>query len=100
MTLDLNVPEEITLEAVSEFLCSVDDSVHRQIRVTKGGIAFLSDTIGNQHIEGLAFRVETFCEGNDCVESDAAKDSQWVERVRNVLVNNWPQPRATYIDQY
>jgi hypothetical protein len=26
MTLDLNVPEEITLEAVSEFLCSVDEA--------------------------------------------------------------------------
>lgn len=42
-TIDLNDPSELNAESVSRLLGSRDDSRHRQLRVSAGGIAYLSD---------------------------------------------------------
>ena len=100
MTLNLNDSEDLTLKRVGEFIASVDDSADRQLRVTAGGVAFISDTVAGRNLEGLAFRLETWAEGNGHVGPRAAKKEEWVKRVHAVLKRNWPKPTDTFIDQY
>ena len=98
MTIDLNEP--FTIDDVARLLASKDDSAHRQLRVTKKGIAFLSDEIGNNNLNDLAFCLETWIAGNGYVGPEAACDSKFVARIEKVLRDNWPNPSDTYIDLF
>lgn len=97
-TIDLKIPEKVTAENVARLIASKDDSTHRQLRVTSDGIAFLSDVIGNNQLEGLAFRLETWIRGNRYSGIDASQDNAFVTTVLNTLVENWPNPKASLID--
>jgi hypothetical protein len=99
MTINLNDPEELTLEKVSQFIASCDDSAHRQIRVTQGGIAFISDSVGADHTEGIAFRLETYVANNGYLGVEAAQDANWVRQIYDVLKTNWPEPTSSYIGE-
>ena len=96
MKIDLSQP--FTTDDVRALLVSKDDTERRQLRVTKAGIAFLSDEIGNMNIDGLAFRVETWLIGNGYTGEAAANDLAWISRVERVLRDNWPNPTNSYID--
>ncbi len=98
MRLDLNQP--FTSQDVADLLVSKDDSQHRQLRVTKSGEAYLSDTVGADNIGGLAFRLETWVAGNGCTGPEAAADPKFVARIEEVLRSNWPKPSSTYIDYF
>lgn len=98
VTIDLNDPEQFTAENVAKLIGSKDDSEHRQVRVTKEGIAYLSDVVGNIAVEGLAFRLETWTYGKGYVGQDAAQDEEWVETVLEQLREHWPKPRETFVD--
>lgn len=100
MTIDLNNPNEFTLENVANLLASKDDSAHRQLRVDSKGIAYLSDEVGNTNINGLAFRLETWSAGTNYVGIKASQDSKWVQRIFKCLQSNWPNPSSTYIDVF
>ena|SRR2546422_117185 len=100
MTLNLNESENFTIERVRQFIASCDDSVHRQIRVTDGGIVFISDTVGASHTEGIAFCLESFIAGNDYFGAKASRDDKWVGRIHAALKNNWPHPSSPYIDAF
>ena len=79
MQIDLKNPSALTLDAVRQLLASKDDSQHRQIRVTKDGIAYLSDEVGANNIGGLAFRFETWDAGNGYCGAEAASDDKFVK---------------------
>lgn len=96
MQIDLNKP--FTTQDVARLMASKDDSAHRQLRVTKQGIAFLSDEVGADNIGGLAFRLETWVAGNGYVGPEAASDAHFVGRIEKALRDNWPNPSDTYID--
>ena len=96
MKIDLNKP--FTTEDVAQLMASKDDSAHRQLRVTKQGIAFLSDEVGAKNISGLAFRLETWIAGNGYVGPEVTSDAHFVGRIERVLRDNWPNPSDTYID--
>lgn len=98
MKLDLNRPDQFTLEGVKALIASKDDSRHRQLRVTVDGVAYLSDTVGNADTDGLAFRFETWDAGNDYVGIAASQDEKWVSRIYEALRNNWPNPKSSYLD--
>lgn len=98
MQLDLNDKNNLTLESIAKLLASKDDSQSRQLRVTKDGIAYLSDEIGNINIDGLAFRLETWDRGNGYTGIEASKDTKWVQQVHKDLNANWPNPKSSYID--
>jgi hypothetical protein len=98
MQIDLKVQGALTLEAVRGLVASKDDSHPRQLRVTKDGIAYLSDKVGADDIQGLAFRLETWDAGNGYCGTDAAADDKWVKQVFTNLQENWPNPKSTYID--
>jgi hypothetical protein len=98
MQIDLNAP--FTTEDVKNLIASKDDSVHRQLRVSSGGIAYLSDTVGNIDTDGLAFCVETWSAGTGHVGALAANDESGVSRVEAVLRDNWPHPSSTFIDMF
>lgn len=100
MKIDLNDPAQFTLDNVKKLIASKDDSVPRQLRVNSLGIASLSDEIGNINIDGLAFRLETWLEGNGYVGEEAANDDSWVSRIFKCLQKNWPNPTDTFIDSF
>lgn len=98
MEIDLNQPGALNRQAVKQLIASVNDSTHAQLRVTRDGIAFISTTdIGNQNTDGLLFRFETWCAGNDYVGLKAASDDSWVDQVYNDLRQNWPTPQSSFI---
>ncbi len=45
MQIDLNHPDNLTIEAVRQLLASASDDVHTQLRVTRSGIAYLSSGV-------------------------------------------------------
>ena len=100
MQIDLNTPDGLTLEAVRQLLASASDDVHTQLRVTKGGIAYISSVVGGQDIDGLLFRLETWAKGSGYVGNVAASDEVWVMQIFNALKENWPNPPYDYIDIY
>lgn len=101
MQIDLNAPGGLTLEAVRQLLASASDNEHTQLRVTKGGIAYLSSgVVGGADIDGLLFRLETWAKGSGYVGRVAASDEVWVMQIYNALKENWPNPPFDYIDVY
>ncbi|TJZ82024.1 hypothetical protein [Paracoccus hibiscisoli] len=97
MLIDLN---DFTKQDVADLLASKDDSRHRQLRVTKDGKAYLSDVVGNQDTDDLAFRLETWQAHNGYTGPTAAADDKFVARIEKVLRDNWPTPTDTYIDLF
>ena len=97
LKIDLNDPSQFTRENVARLIGSVLDTQHWQLRVTKDGIAYLSDIVGSENIVGLAFRFETWCAHNNYVGFQAAHDSNWVDHVFQDLKDNWPNPSSTHI---
>ncbi|WP_318489792.1 hypothetical protein [Photobacterium leiognathi] len=96
--MNLNDKDDFSIENTALLISSKDDSINRQLRVTKGGIAFLSDDVGNINTDNLAFRFETWCRGNGYCGEEASKDSEWVRTVYNWLNDNWPNPKSDIID--
>jgi hypothetical protein len=101
MQIDLNDPDGLTLDSVRQLLASASDDEHTQLRVTKGGIAYLSSgVVGGADIDGLLFRLETWAKGSGYVGRVAASDEVWVTQIYNALKENWPNPLFDYIDIY
>jgi len=96
-TIDLNDPQQFTRESVARLIGSVLDTQHWQLRVTRDGIAYLSEIVGKEDTDGLAFRFETWCAGNNYVGFQAAHDEIWVGHVYKDLAANWPRPSSTFI---
>lgn len=97
-TINLNNPDEFTRENVARLIGSVLDTVNWQLRVTKGGVAFLSDVVGNRQVDSCAFGLETWCAGNNYVGFQAQHDKQWVDEVYQKLKANWPVPSGKLIN--
>lgn len=100
MQIDLNTPEQLTPQQVRQLLAEGNDRIHNQLRVTRGGIAYLSQITGGRELDGLLFRLETWAAGSGCVGPVAADDERWVMQVYNVPASNWPKPASDYIDIY
>jgi hypothetical protein len=99
--IDLNSPDGLTLEVVRQLLAGASDDEHTQLRVTKGGIAYISSgVVGGTDIDGLLFRLETWAKGSGYVGRVAASDEVWVMQIFNALKENWPNPPYDYIDVY
>jgi hypothetical protein len=98
MQIDLKNQRELTLENVRKLIASKDDSRHRQLRVTRSGIAFLSDDVGNSNLAGIFFRFETWDQGNGYCGPEAAQDTRHVQCVYHDLKENWPNPKDSMID--
>jgi hypothetical protein len=98
--IDLSNPEQFTVETVRRMLAAGSNAVHNQLRVSRDGIAWLSQVVGGRDLDGLAFRLETWAAGSGCVGEQAAADERWVLQVFNVLSSNWPKPVSDYIDLY
>lgn len=100
MQIDLNDPAQLTIEQVRQLLAEGNDRVHNQLRVTRGGAAYLSQVTGGRELDGLLFRLETWAAGSGCVGPVAAADERWVQQIHRVLSSNWPRPASDYIDIY
>ena len=100
MQIDLNDPKQFTRENVKRLIASGNDMTHTQLRVSKTGIAYISDTVGAEDIDDLSFRLDTWSAGGGNVGDSATEDGEWVERIYRCLKENWPNPESPYIDNY
>ena len=98
MKLNLNSPDDLSVEGVRRLLASEKDSQNWQLRVLSDGTAFLSSEVGNVNTEGLAFRLETWVHGTGYVGKAASRDEEWVAKVYKTLTENWPNPKFSYVD--
>jgi hypothetical protein len=98
--IDLNNPNEFTLENVRQLIRAGDVNRNSQIRVRNDGTAYLSYVVGNQQLEGLQFRLETFSAGSGYVGIQASEDDAWIEQVFRSLERNWSNKRSGYIDYF
>lgn len=98
--IDLNDPKQFTLNGVKGLIASKNDSEDRQLRVTKSGIADLSDTVGADDIDDILFRFETWDAKNDYVGVDASNNDEWVLRIYTALRENFPTPKYRRLEIY
>ncbi len=92
MQINLNNPDELTLENVREFIRTGDDSKFNQLKVTEDGIAYFSEDVG-QELKHHRFYMETLDAGNDYVGEAAAKDEEWVKKFYESLRDAWQKDR-------
>jgi hypothetical protein len=97
MIIDLNNINQLTEENVKKLIASKDDSMDRQLRVSKEGIAFISEVVAADDIYNLAFRFDTWDSGNSYFGISASEDEEWVRKVFLSLKANWPNPSSTQI---
>ena len=98
MQIDLNDPSAFTLDNFRLLIASGNDSVATQIRVTKGGVLFLSVDVTRDNVDELLFRLESFVANNGYVGPEAAKDDKLVKRLYKCVKANYPDPISEYID--
>jgi hypothetical protein len=98
VNIDLNDDHQVTIENVARLLASVNDDRKWQLTVSRSGIAYLSDQVAPSIDEGIAFRLEPWDEGDECVGPSAARDQSWVTFLWRLLLHNWPEPKAPYIE--
>ncbi len=92
----------ITLEQFRMLIACGNDSHNNQIRVTKSGMAYLSeDIVGSEQLDDVALSFETFSAHNGYVGVKAAEDSSHVIPLYYALIGNWTSECShTYIDSF
>lgn len=92
----------ITLEQFRMLIACGNDRHNNQIRVTKGGMVYLSeDIVGTEQLDGVAFSFETFSAGNRYVGVAASKDDSHVVPMFRALRSNWARGCVhAYIDDF
>lgn len=94
MTIDLNKPHDLNFANVRKLLASGRDDIDLEIRVTDGGIVFLSDVTGPEEMDGICFRIGGMnMDANDreFIGPDAAAvtDDKLVDQVLRTLAKYW-----------
>lgn len=96
--LDLNNPAVFTIDGVRQLIASHDDSVDRQLRVTRDGYAVITDHDGPDDMDDYVLRCETWDAGNGNSGVQAARDTDRMERIYRELKRNWPTPQVRVLD--
>jgi hypothetical protein len=102
--MEFNLNDPFELKDVADLINSGDDSKHCQLRVNKDGTVYLkhfNENVNINEVEDfnhLAFRFEIYAAGNNLVGPDAAKDEKFVKKIFDLLKDNWPNPKRTFID--
>lgn len=100
MEIDLNNPNDFSIDSLKKLVASKESTKPTQFRVTKNGILFLSEIVGNKELSNIKFRLETNASGTDYVGKIASQNELWVNRLFKVINENWPIPSASYIDNF
>ena len=92
----------VALEQFRMLIACGNDRHSNQIRVTKGGMVYLSeDIVGAEQLDGVAFSFETFSAGNGYVGVAASKDDSHVVPMFHALRSNWARGCVhAYIDDF
>ena len=104
MFIDLNNPQQPTMESTRKLIASGDDTGSAQYRVSKRGVAYVEqDVIGEDRLEGVLYRSETLGDGTGYLGPEAANDPQWVQEIYEdlkKLQKAYKSPRRVYVDGY
>lgn len=94
----INLTQPFTQADVAALLASAQDT-GVQLYVTTAGLA----GIRSRNIDllpGELFRTDSWAAGTGYVGLAASQDEEWVERIYQMLLANWPTPSAPYVDSY
>lgn len=108
MNIDLNNPRALTFDSVRDLLASGRTDIELEIRVTHGGIVFLSDVTGPHDLDDICFRITDMNmdpEDAEFVGPDAvaAIDDGLVDQVQRTIEKNWkhkPSGRSVDLEPY
>lgn len=108
MTINLNNPNELNFANVRNLLASGRDDIDLELRVTDGGIVFLSDATGPEQMDGICFRIgEANMNAHDREyigpSAAAVTDDKLVDQVLRTIAKYWqmkPQSRFAEMEAY
>jgi len=86
--LNLNDPEQFTIEGVRKLIASVDNSADRQLRITLDGYAVITDHDGPEDMEFYVARSGTWEADNGNCGEIAALDTDRMEYIHQVLMQH------------
>jgi hypothetical protein len=104
MTIDLHNPHDLNFANVRKLLASGRDDIDLEIRVTDGGIVFLSEVTGPEEMAGICFRIGQMnmdAGDREYIGPDAAAvtDDKLVDQVLKTLEKYWAiKPISRYAD--
>ena len=87
----------LTTDQLTSLISAGDDSKRNQIRIKEDGTIFLSTIVGNNGLDGIVGRFETFDAGNGYVGQEAAQNQEYIERLYNAI-QGWIEHPKSYID--
>lgn len=90
---------ELTMEQVTDLIASGNDSIRNQIRIKEDGTIFLSTIVGNNSLDGIAGRFETFDAGNGYIGQKAATNEKHILSVY-LTIKRWIDHPVPYIDYW
>ena len=97
MIIDLKNKENITLNNVIKLLSSKDDSIHRQLRISKDGIAFISDDVSMKNLKDIIYRSEIWTAKSGYLGKNLTNDYRFEERILKDLLENYPIPQDSFV---
>lgn len=87
----------LTLEQLTDLVASGDDTKRNQIRIKEDGTIFLSTVVGNNGLDGIAGRFETFDANNGYVGQTAAANQEYIKRLY-LTIRHWIDQPTPYVD--
>lgn len=100
MQIDLNDKNALTVKSVKDLIASKDDTKNRQLRVSKRGVLYLSDQVGNENLADVKFQFETFLAGNGYTGLIASQDDAFVRRIFIAVKKNWESGYDGHVDDF
>jgi len=108
MTINLNNPGALNFANVRALLASGRSDIELEIRVTHGGIVFLSDVTGPHGMGEICFRITDMNMDPEDAEfvgpnAAAATDDGLVDQVQRTIEKNWkhkPSRRSVDLEPY
>ena len=87
----------LTLEQLTDLIASGDDTKATQIRIKNDGSIFLSNIVGNNSLDGIAGRFETFDANNGYIGKEASMNEEYIKSLY-LTIQKWLTNPASYID--
>lgn len=87
----------LTKEQLKTMVASADDSIRNQIRIKTDGTIFLSAIVGNNSLDGIVGRFETFDADNGYTGEEAAQNQEYMDRLYNAI-QDWIAHPKSYVD--
>jgi hypothetical protein len=98
MKLDLKNKSSFTVDNFRQLIAAYDDSVNRQLAVSRDGWLYFRDNPGNPYDDTPKFYLEIWCIGNGYCGPVAALDDSYVTGEFENISKAWEQSYTGMLD--